>query len=99
MAGTNDNGTILYSGGRIWTTLTSADIGDVAFLNANQGVAAWYSIQPSTISTTGFGGLPSLPFSSSATHFASVGDGKNASHGNSGGPHGDGKGMLSPFVR
>jgi len=99
MAGTNDNGTILYSGGRIWTTLTSADIGDVAFLNANQGVAAWYSIQPSTISTTGFGGLPSIPFSSSATDFDSVEYGKNASNGSSGGPDGHGKVMLPPFVR
>jgi Ca2+-binding RTX toxin-like protein len=54
MAGTQDNGTLLFNGGRAWAHLTSADVGDVFPLTKTQGLIEYYNIPPARISTTQF---------------------------------------------
>jgi hypothetical protein len=102
MAGTNDNGTVLYNGGRVWQTLTSADVGDTQFITANQGIVSWYDIQPSIIATTGFSRIDADPlaFGAGTTNdyleYGKIFD--IPLNGGPSSPDGHGKVMLPPLV-
>ena len=66
LGGTNDNGTVLYNGGRLWSTVSGADVGDVVLLSANSGVVSWYASQPTLIGTSGVDDLANaVPFAAS----------------------------------
>ena len=108
MAGTNDNGTVLYNGGRYWKTLSSADVADTQFISSNQGLITWYAMQPTFLSTTSG---PTVNTLTSRIPFASVTDVDGTEFGKTFGTatdpstndpstqDGHGKMMLEPFVR
>jgi hypothetical protein len=101
LGGTNDNGTILYNGGRVWQTISSADVGDVPFINGHTVAIAWYATSPSIGSTTGFNDLSThIPFAATATDMDATEYGKvtGSNAGTGSGPDGHGKLILAPFI-
>lgn len=106
LGGTNDNGTILYNGGRVWQTLSSADVSDVPFLNANNAFVSWYGVGPSLVGTNGFQSLGTqneILFSpendEDNTEFSKLVATVDSSAGTPSNVNGHGKVMLPPFIQ